>query len=138
MLIDSSNRVTKPLQPLVSVGRNAGNVNQQTYPIPYNQVIYNIGSHWNASTYLFTAPVTGYYYCSIHAIATSTAVEVAILKNGGTVVNARVVGNGSSCGDSNIVFLTAGDSVGGKVEGSYAMEGGSGYQYSGMTIYLVG
>jgi len=138
MRIDTSGRVTKQNQPLLSVGRSAGNVNQQTYPIPYNQVVTNIGNHWNASTYRFTAPVTGYYFCTIRAIATSTGVEVAIYKNGGTVVNCRVYANGSSASSSEVVYCVANDYIDAKVEGSYPMEGGSGYQYSGMTIYLLG
>ena len=139
MLIDSSNRITKPLQPLLVVGRTAGNVNAQTYPIPYNQVIYNVGSHWNASTYRFTAPVTGYYFCGIRALATGTNIEVAVYKNGGTVVNTRCnASSGTSAADSSIVFLTANDYIDAKVEGSGGMNGNDGYPYSGMTVYLVG
>jgi len=140
MRIDSSGRVTMPYQSLAVVGRDGGDVASQTSPIPYNQTITNVGNCWNGSTYRFTAQVAGYYYMSINALANnSTGVEVAIRKNGSaTVVNTRGYGNGTSCSAAGIIYLAVSDYVDAKVEGSYAMNGGNGYAYSGMTVYLLG
>jgi hypothetical protein len=136
---DASGRVTMPYQPLLVVGKNNGDVNAQVSPIPYNDVIYNVGSHWNASTYRFTAPITGYYFCGIRALGTGTNIEVAIRRNGSTVVNTRSNGtSGTSTADSSIVYLTAGDYLDAKVEGSGGMNGGNSYAMSGMTVYLIG
>jgi hypothetical protein len=140
MLVDTSGRITTPYQSLAVVGRDGGDVASQTSPIPYNQTITNVGNCWNGSTYRFTAQVAGYYYMSINALANnSTGVEVAIRKNGSaTVVNTRGYGNGTSCSAAGIIYLAVSDYVDAKVEGSYAMNGGNGYAYSGMTVYLLG
>ena len=140
MTLDGAGRITTPYQSLAVVGRDGGDVASQTTPIPYNQVITNVGNCWNASTYRFTAQVAGYYYMSINALANnSTGVEVAIRKNGSaTVVNTRGYGNGTSCSAAGIIYLAVSDYVDAKVEGSYAMQGGNGYAYSGLTVYLLG
>lgn len=140
LVIDASGRITMPYQSLAVVGRSGGDVASQTSPIPYNETITNVGNCWNGSTYRFTAQVAGYYYMSINALANnSTGVEVAIRKNGSaTVVNTRGYGNGTSCSAAGIIYLAVGDYVDAKVEGSYAMNGGNGYAYSGMTVYLLG
>ena len=67
MLIDSSNRVTKPSQPFfyaersgsAQTGYNAAS--QADAVVIYNNVITNTGSHYNGSTGKFTAPVDGIY-----------------------------------------------------------------------------
>jgi len=142
MTIDSAGRVTKPYQPYCLVGRNGGNVNAQTVPIPWNQVVYNIGGHFNASTYRFTAPIAGYYYASINAMAIGgNPLEVAIRINGSTAINTRNGGGASnynSTSATHILYLAANDYIDAKVEGGYAMSGGDGYAYSGMSCYLLG
>lgn len=142
LVIDASGRVTKPYQPYCLVGRNGGNVNAQTVPIPWNQVVYNIGGHFNTSTYRFTAPVAGYYYASINAMAIGTnPVEVALRINGGTAVNTRNGGGASNYNSTSatyVLYLAANDYIDAKVEGGYAMSGGDGYAYSGMCCYLLG
>jgi len=60
MRIDSSGRVTMPYQPSFrSRGSNQNYI--QTSPIPFPTVLHNIGSHYNSSTYTFTAPIAGRY-----------------------------------------------------------------------------
>jgi hypothetical protein len=140
--IDGSGRVTKPYQPYCLVGRNGGNVNAQTAPIPWNQVVYNIGGHFNASTYRFTAPIAGYYYASINVMAVGTnPIEVAIRINGSTAINTRNGGGASnynSTSATHVLYLAANDYIDAKVEGGYTMSGGDGYAYSGMCCYLLG
>jgi len=142
MTLDGAGRVTKPYQPYCLVGRNGGNVSSQTAPIPWNQVVYNIGGHFNTSTYRFTAPVAGYYYASINAMAVGTnPLEVALRINGGTAVNTRNGGGSSNYNSTSaayVLYLAANDYIDAKVEGSYTMSGGDGYAYSGMCCYLLG
>ena len=60
--INSSGIVTKPYTPMFIAGRTGGN---QTFTIgtfPFNVARVNVGSHYNTSTYKFTAPVAGVYY----------------------------------------------------------------------------
>ena len=60
LIIDSSGRVTMPYQPSFrSRGSNGAYI--QTTPIPFPTVLHNIGSHYNSSTYTFTAPIAGRY-----------------------------------------------------------------------------
>jgi hypothetical protein len=70
--IDSSGRMTKPLQPSFSAKNStSGNItltDSATIVVPYDSIDFNIGSGYNSSTNRFTAPVTGTYYfwASIH------------------------------------------------------------------------
>ena len=142
MVVNGSGIVQKPYQPYCLVGRNGGNVNSQTAPIPWNQVVQNVGSYFNTGTYRFTAPVSGYYFISINAMAVGTnPIEVALRSNGNTILNTRNGGGSSnynSTAASSVVYLAANDYIDAKVEGSYTMSGGDGYAYSGMCCYLLG
>lgn len=61
MRIDSAGRVTTPAQPSFHVRvNNASYIS--TSPIPFSNVVFDVGSNFNASTYRFTAPVAGKYY----------------------------------------------------------------------------
>ena len=64
MNIDSSNRLTMPLQPSF---RAIGTTNSfaTTSPIPFPSVQHNIGSHFSTSSNEFTVPIAGVY--SFHA-----------------------------------------------------------------------
>jgi hypothetical protein len=61
MRIDSSGRVTKPFQPCFHVRVN-NDAYISTSPIPFSNAPINVGSHFNTSTYKFTAPIAGKYY----------------------------------------------------------------------------
>jgi hypothetical protein len=71
MRIDSAGRVTKPNQPYFAAEIN-GNGNYVTTAagtaLPFNAFHHNIGSHFNNSTYRFTAPVTGKYLMAVGVI----------------------------------------------------------------------
>ena len=60
LTVDATGRVTMPYQP--SFRSRGSNLNYiQTTPIPFPTVLHNIGSHYNSSTYTFTAPIAGRY-----------------------------------------------------------------------------
>jgi len=61
--IDSSGRVTTPYQ-VYFYARTSGSGNHTSGTLPYSVVDYNIGNHYNTSTYTFTAPVAGVYCIS--------------------------------------------------------------------------
>lgn len=69
MRISSSGYVTIPYQPYARVNVAAGTTNLSltggtTTVIPFNNVVDQIGSNYNTSTYRFTAPVAGLYMVS--------------------------------------------------------------------------
>jgi len=66
MRIDSSGRVTMPYQPMFHVYGSGANsaFSTQAVVVNFNSVIQNTGSHYNDTTYRFTAPVDGNYYFS--------------------------------------------------------------------------
>ena len=61
--VDSSGRVTTPYQ-VYFYARTSGSGNHTSGTLPYSVVDYNIGNHYNTSTYTFTAPVAGVYCIS--------------------------------------------------------------------------
>jgi hypothetical protein len=61
MNIDSSGRVTMPYQPAFHVRVNSA-AYLTTSPVPFSNAVFNTGSHFNTSTYRFTAPIAGKYY----------------------------------------------------------------------------
>lgn len=52
----------------------------QTTPIPFPSVDFNIGSHYNSSTYKFTAPTTGVYMFGSNVYYRTDAGELAIIR----------------------------------------------------------
>ena len=64
MKIDSSGRMTRPLQPCFqarSTTGNSGNTWQAGQVIKFQTANTNVGSHYDTSTGRFTAPVAGFY-----------------------------------------------------------------------------
>ena len=71
MRIDSSGRVTMPYQPYFAAEMNGVNSYVSSGAdtnLPFNSAPYNVGGHFNASTYRFTAPVTGKYAMAVGVI----------------------------------------------------------------------
>jgi C1q domain len=84
--INSSGIVTMPYQPAFRAIKSATVSGTSENPVQYDVVDYNIGSHYNNSTYRFTAPVAGRYFVtcqfSFYVPGDARQVEVGIKKNG--------------------------------------------------------
>lgn len=63
VVIDASGRVTMSGQPSF-LANLASNPAMDVGVIPFTTVVHNVGSHYNAANYRFTAPVTGRYFLS--------------------------------------------------------------------------
>jgi hypothetical protein len=64
LAVDASGRVTMPYQPAFHAGSNIGSYAGTTSssPFAFNVTKHNIGSHYNTSSYRFTAPIAGLYF----------------------------------------------------------------------------
>lgn len=69
--IDSVGRVTIPNQPSFHVRVNNGTY-ISTSPIPFTNIVFDVGSNFNTSTYRFTAPVAGKYYMVLNMYMRTT------------------------------------------------------------------
>lgn len=81
---DSSGRFFTPSQPAFYGFRNGGNVTGST-TVVHNAVITNIGSHYNASTGVFTCPVAGVYEVMVGGHAENSQPIAMQIKQNGTV-----------------------------------------------------
>ena len=70
MRIDSSGRVTKPYQPAFRA--TAGTTTTVGNYVKYDTIVFNIGGHYNTSTYTFTAPIVGLYFFEAHFLSNRT------------------------------------------------------------------
>lgn len=75
LIVDSAGRVTTPLQPFFYARKTTGGTIASGTIVEFNGVTTNIGSHYNSSTYRFTAPINGVY---------SFTAKVWLSKNGGS------------------------------------------------------
>jgi hypothetical protein len=136
MRIDSSGRVTMPSQPSFEVSQaSLVLVSGANYRFVYSTIHHNVGSHYNASTGQFTAPVTGnYLFQAVGMGVQDSTPHIAFSING------TASGGGGNYGSNNmwehgsysqianwirtvhIIRLTAGDTV--RVHG---------YNYSSVT-----
>lgn len=119
--IDTSGRIRMPMQPLFSAtDTRALDLTSVvlTSSNCYNQIDYNVGSCFNASTGRFTAPIAGYYEASAHfGSTTANTINVRIRKNG--VANTgplAEVYNQAGTGSTNnyaraIIYLAVGDYI---------------------------
>ena len=72
LIVDSSGRVRMPSQPYVrAIVTNNATYTSGFNDIAFNSVSDNVGSHYNSSTYTFTAPVAGNYLVQAQCQITS-------------------------------------------------------------------
>ena len=112
MRIDSSGRVTMPYQPAFRAYGSAS-YDVRTAPVNFNSVIFNIGGHYNTSTYRFTAPVAGTYWFGVYGIAQSTSGQggLNIRVNGTAHLRSYHLPNERTRGVTGIFYLNANDYV---------------------------
>ncbi len=85
--IDSSGRVTLPYQPTFCAYANTTSGYSDS-PLKYDVTLLNVGSHYNTSTYRFTAPISGNYFFSFSIwTGSSSTTRCAFYKNGSPVGN---------------------------------------------------
>lgn len=152
--IDSSGRVTTPYQPAVCAYPTGGATTVASGDqslLPFSNILFNNGNHFNTTTKIFTAPVAGYYFASAQCrwatgnFVQNSYIRLFISKNDGNYNSARIhVINGSneawtdymamSC--SGVVQCSAGDTI--RVKGG--MNGGTSeiHDESSFHVYLLG
>jgi len=139
MVVDSSGRVTMPVQPYFFAGSTHTGTLLSTGVCPYNTVTHNVGNHYNGSNYTFTAPVAGRYLFTISALNypnASSSGELYFSINGGgytALMRFQNIANQQSITGSAILNLSVNDTV--KVYGSlyFYAAGGHGH-LSGMLL----
>lgn len=82
LAMDSAGRVTMPYQPAFGAARSSTTYSTASVVISFNTVYVNVGSCYNSSTGVFTAPVSGNYLFGFSGIAGTGA--------SGTTVNGTV------------------------------------------------
>lgn len=122
--VDYYGRVTMPYQPSFCASRNADQSRTENAAIAdlvYDQVIHNIGGHYNSSNGRFTAPISGAYMFSFGARLDSigaTYTWIRLDKNGTTQSDdgfpnciTQQTGSYFTIGASGCVYLNADDYV---------------------------
>jgi hypothetical protein len=142
--VDSSGRVTTPAVPAFSAGLST-HAPSGDYIDNFNTPHTNVGSHFNASTGTFTAPVTGNYFFASFFMTNNTNATIGyhIRVNGsdGSQMAPYQTATGASYNQASgncILSLSAGDEV--RLYNDNAeLYGGSGTgRHSNFCGYLVG
>mgnify|MGYP003342547798 CR=1 FL=1 len=138
MKIDSSGRVTLPYQPYFYAGSTYSGTLISSALMPFDTAAVNRGNHYNTSTYLFTAPISGQYLFTVSALnypSSTTGQLYFSVNNGGftaLVRNNSIVSQQSIAG-SAILNLAANDTVGVIGQLYFYASGGHGH-FSGILL----
>jgi hypothetical protein len=81
--IDSNGRITMPYQPSFHIKTSTPNQTSANTDIPFTTALVNVGSHFNTSTYRFTAPIAGKYLINTAVLIDSSAPTA---HNGGAII----------------------------------------------------
>ena len=137
--INKDGYVTKPNQPMFAA-HGSGDAIAAATPLPFDSIVYNIGSHYNNSTHKFTCPVAGYYYVTCHVVPTGFSnsnqnVELYVQNTAGSrffldrkVKTTNYASNNFSVGGSRIIYAAANDTFCvefNSISGSPTLEGSS-------------
>jgi hypothetical protein len=141
MRIDSGGRITKPYQPRFGGYRTAGVVSSGNTYIA-NVADINVGSCYNTTTGIFTAPVAGDYFIGIFGLSNdSSSAAFQVLKNNSLVTGfwpyqSSTVGNGANPCGFGLVSLAANDTL--KINVAAGNIIGDTNYHNRITIYLLG
>ena len=89
MTVDQAGRFRHPYQPCFTASTSSATTGPGI--LPFNSTQINVGSHFNTSTYRFTAPIAGKYFFHYHnnhdvgSAGSPSALYVDFYKNGSTI-----------------------------------------------------
>jgi hypothetical protein len=111
MRINSAGVVTMPFQPSFVAGRSGNYTMSDATVAVWNTTSRNVGTHYNTSNGLFTAPVSGMYSFTVSIFADVTISQVWWILNGARGVSVSVAGQSILVG-SAVIYLNANDTFG--------------------------
>jgi len=141
--LDAAGRVTTPYQPVFSAYKNTGLITT-TGTIVFNVASVNVGSHYNTSTGVFTAPVSGVYGLNFFILAqASDNWDIRLYKNASVYpdfdirCNNNAVASNLTTGGNIVVSLAANDTMSIKVD---YLPSGDIYAFglNGFSMWLIG
>ena len=127
-----------------SYGNSGGTSFNSVTVVPYNQIVDNVGGHYDPTTYTFTAPIDGKYFFSASFLeypsASTGSITFWCSKNGAGYNSSYPMSRGPLTSQQTLgwhghVSLSAGDYIQAKIEGTgtYYTSGGHAH-FSGHLI----